>query len=133
MAPAEFEARMVEYMKLLNKELLNKELKNAGTGEQMMMHRQGSASPPTSTSPRDGGLTAMEMSRLTMWNLYNNNTLYPGVGHHPSFSPQPSHSPVPPATSPEPQREALDLGLRYTYIYFLVLNHPKGPTIYITF
>ncbi|CAL7936838.1 unnamed protein product [Xylocopa violacea] len=108
MAPSEFEARMVEYVKLLNKEL-----RSAGAGTPPpMIHRQGSASPPSSTPPRDGTFSALEMSRLTLWNMYNNNTLYPGVGHQPPMSPQASHSPVPPASSPEPQREALDLGLR---------------------
>ncbi|XP_078049117.1 retained isoform X1 [Augochlora pura] len=109
MAPSEFEARMVEYVKLLNKEL-----RSAGAGTPPpMINRQGSASPPSSTPPRDGGFSALEMSRLTLWNMYNNNnTLYPGVGHQPPLSPQASHSPVPPASSPEPQREALDLGLR---------------------
>ncbi|CAK9819617.1 Protein dead ringer [Anthophora plagiata] len=108
MAPSEFEARMVEYVKLLNKEL-----RSAGAGTPPpMIHRQGSASPPSSTPPRDSAFSALEMSRLTLWNMYNNNTLYPGVGHQPPLSPQASHSPVPPASSPEPQREALDLGLR---------------------
>ncbi|XP_076236263.1 retained [Calliopsis andreniformis] len=108
MAPSEFEARMVEYVKLLNKEL-----RSAGAGTPPpMIHRQGSASPPSSTPPRDGTFSALEMSRLTLWNMYNNNTLYPGVGHQPPLSPQASHSPVPQASSPEPQREALDLGLR---------------------
>ncbi|XP_012251012.2 protein dead ringer isoform X1 [Athalia rosae] len=108
LAPSEFEARMVEYVKLLNKEL-----RSAGAGTPPpMIHRQGSASPPSSTSPRDAALNALEMSRLTLWNMYNNNTLYPGVGHQPPLSPQPPHSPAPPTSSPEPQREALDLGLR---------------------
>lgn len=105
MAPSEFEARMVEYVKLLNKEL------RSGTPPPMG-HRPGSASPPSSTPSRDGAFSALEMSRLTLWNMYNNNTLYPGVGHQPPISPQTSHSPLPPASSPEPQREALDLGLR---------------------
>ncbi|XP_046751550.1 protein dead ringer isoform X2 [Diprion similis] len=108
LAPSEIEARMVEYVKLLHKELRNS---GAGTPPPMI-HRQGSASPPSSTSPRDAALNALEMSRLTLWNMYNNNTLYPGVGHQPPLSPPAPHSPVPPATSPEPQREALDLGLR---------------------
>ncbi|KAK2579472.1 hypothetical protein KPH14_010786 [Odynerus spinipes] len=108
LAPSEFEARMVEYVKLLNKEL-----RSAGAGTPPpMINRQGSASPPSSTPPRDGAFSALEMSRLTLWNMYNNNTLYPGVGHQPPLSPQASHSPLPPASSPEPQREALDLGLR---------------------
>nr|XP_034196672.1 AT-rich interactive domain-containing protein 3C-like isoform X2 [Osmia lignaria] len=122
MAPSEFEARMVEYVKLLNKEL-----RSAGAGTPPpMIHRQGSASPPSSTPPRDAGFSALEMSRLTLWNMYNNNTLYPGVGHQPPLSPQASHSPVPPASSPEPQREALDLGLRYV-LQFQNNKHPSSP------
>ncbi|CAD1468601.1 unnamed protein product, partial [Heterotrigona itama] len=107
MAPSEFEARMVEYVKLLNKEL-----RSAGAGTPPpIIHRQDSASPPPSTPPRDAaGFSALDVSRLTLWNIYNNNTLYPGVGHQPSMSPQPS--PIPPVSTPEPQREALDLGLR---------------------
>ncbi|GLV40612.1 retained [Carabus blaptoides fortunei] len=75
LAPSEFEARMVEYVKLLNKELRS----SAATPP-----RQGSSSPPNATSP----LNPLEMSRLTLWNLYNNN-------------------PTPPC--PEPQKEALNL------------------------
>lgn len=111
MAPAELEARMVEYVKLLNKEIRSA----GGATPPPMIHRQGSASPPSSTSPRDSVLNAIEMSRLgqmTLWNMYNNNTLYPGGGHQPPLSPQTSNSPHPQAASPEPQREALDLGLR---------------------
>ncbi|XP_060817801.1 protein dead ringer isoform X2 [Bombus pascuorum] len=108
MAPSEFEARMVEYVKLLNKEL-----RSAGGGTPPpVIHRQGSASPPPSTPPRDGAFSALEMSRLTLWNMYNNNTLYPGMAHQSPMSPQTPHSPVPAPPSPEPQREALDLGLR---------------------
>ncbi|XP_063980762.1 protein dead ringer-like isoform X5 [Diachasmimorpha longicaudata] len=104
LAAAELEARMAEYIKLFNKEF-----RTSGASTPPPIHRQGSASPPSGTPPRD---TAMaEMSRLTLWNLYNNNTLYPNM-HQPPASPQPSHSPHPQATSPEPQREALDLGLR---------------------
>ncbi|XP_043796773.1 protein dead ringer isoform X2 [Apis laboriosa] len=110
MAPSEFEARMVEYVKLLNKEL------RSGTPPPMG-HRPGSASPPSSTPSRDGAFSALEMSRLTLWNMYNNNTLYPGVGHQPPISPQTSHSPLPPASSPEPQREALDLGLSREFLF----------------
>ncbi|XP_076276234.1 retained isoform X2 [Lasioglossum baleicum] len=70
-------------------------------------HTQGSLGQP----PNAGPIPEFE-ARLTLWNMYNNNILYPGVGHQPSMSPQPSHSPLPAASSPEPQREALDLGLR---------------------
>lgn len=102
MAPAEFEARMVEYVKLLNKELRS----GGGTATPPPMNsRQDTASPPPSTPPRDAaGFSTFDVSRLTLWSIYNNNNLYPG-------SPQPS--PVPPiVATPEPQREALDLGLR---------------------
>lgn len=60
LAPNEFEARMLEYMKLLNKEIRS----SAATPP-----RQGEMSPPNATSP----LNQLEMSRMTLWNLYNNN------------------------------------------------------------
>lgn len=73
LAPSEFEARMMEYVKLLNKEIRS----SAATPP-----IQGDASPPSSTSP----MNPLEVSRMTLWNLYNNNQ--------------------PP---PEPQKEALNL------------------------
>ncbi|XP_043525817.1 protein dead ringer [Frieseomelitta varia] len=98
MAPSEFEARMVEYVKLLNKEL------RCVTGTPPpMIHRQDSTSPPLSSSPRDvAGFSTFDVTRL--WNMCNNNTMYPGH--------QPPPSPIPAISTPEPQREALDLGLR---------------------
>lgn len=105
------EARMREYVKMLNRTA------SAATPPPMMHGRQDSASPRSSTPPLDGGgLSALEIqSRLTLWNLYNNNPLYTGVPQQTPLSPQTSHSP-PPQSSPEPQREALDLGLRYINI-----------------
>jgi hypothetical protein len=90
MVPSEFEARMmVDYVKYLRKELGGSTA--AGNGSS---NRQGSSSPPPSTSPQDSAaLTALGMSRLTLWNLCNNNT-----------------SVVPPPQ--EPQREALNLEVR---------------------
>jgi len=85
MAPAEFEARMVEYMRMINKELRTSAAATSPPAVKPELH-----SPPTSTSPREA-LSALEMSRLTLWNLYNNN--------HPT-------------TTPEPQKEALDLGYK---------------------
>ncbi|XP_050514172.1 protein dead ringer-like isoform X2 [Diabrotica virgifera virgifera] len=60
LAPNEFEARMMEYVKLLNKEI---------RGSTITPPRQGEISPPNATSP----LNHLEMSRMTLWNLYNNN------------------------------------------------------------
>ncbi|KAJ8927658.1 hypothetical protein NQ314_019860 [Rhamnusium bicolor] len=60
LAPNEFEARMMEYVKLLNKEIRS----STATPP-----RQGDVSPPNATSP----LNQLEMSRMTLWNLYNNN------------------------------------------------------------
>lgn len=37
----------------------------------------GSESPPGTVSPRDAALSALEMSRLTLWSLYNNNASPP--------------------------------------------------------
>ncbi|XP_018376467.1 PREDICTED: protein dead ringer-like isoform X1 [Trachymyrmex cornetzi] len=47
-------------------------------------------------------------SGLHLWSMYSpgNNNMYPGAQ---PFSPSSSHSPLAPANSPEPQREALDL------------------------
>ena len=105
MAPAEFEARMVEYVKLLNKELRSA----SSVTPPPTNHRQDSASPPPSTPPRDAsGFGTFDVIRLGLWNIYNNNIMYPG--HQPPMSPQPS--PIPAGSTPEPQREALDLGLR---------------------
>ncbi|KAK9294434.1 hypothetical protein QLX08_010954 [Tetragonisca angustula] len=97
MAPAEFEARMVEYVKLLNKELRSA----SSVTPPPTNHRQDSASPPPSTPPRDAS----------------------GFGHQPPMSPQPS--PIPAGSTPEPQREALDLGLRSSpMVSPLRLNSP---------
>ncbi|XP_008214460.1 protein dead ringer isoform X2 [Nasonia vitripennis] len=106
MAP-EFEAHMAEYVKRLQHEMRVRR-----TSPNRLIHRQGSASPPPARSPsRDAAI--LEMSRFTLWNMYNNN-LHPGIGYPPSaVSPQnSSHSPPPQPGSPEPQKEALDLGLR---------------------
>ncbi|XP_063905877.1 protein dead ringer-like isoform X2 [Zophobas morio] len=73
LAPNEFEARMMEYVKLLNKEIRT----SAATPP-----RPGEISPPNATSP----LNPLELSRITLWNMYNNN-----------------QTPV------EPQKEALNL------------------------
>ncbi|CAH1124027.1 unnamed protein product [Ceutorhynchus assimilis] len=61
LAPSEFEARMMEYMKLLNKEM------RAST---TTPPRQGDMTPPNATSP----LTPFEVQqRMNLFNLYNNN------------------------------------------------------------
>ncbi|KDR22516.1 Protein dead ringer [Zootermopsis nevadensis] len=89
MAPSEFEARMmVDYVKFLRKELGGSTPPGNGSS-----NRQGSSSPPSSTSPHESALNALGMSRLTLWNLCNNNT-----------------SVAPP--SQEPQKEALNLEVR---------------------
>ncbi|KAL2712209.1 protein dead ringer-like isoform X1 [Vespula squamosa] len=115
LAPSEFEARMVEY-----------ELRNAGAGTPPpMINRQGGSPPPPSTSPKDTNTSNYEMSRLTLWGMYgNNNPIYSAVIHQPALSPQTSHSPLHHVSSPEPQREALDLGLRSSP----VCSSPSGPS-----
>lgn len=90
MVPSEFDARMmVDYVKYLRKEFGSSTASGNGSS-----NRQGSSSPPSSTSPQESTLNALGMSRLTLWNLCNNN----------------STSVVPP--SQEPQREALNLEVR---------------------
>lgn len=60
LAPSEFETRMLEYVKLLNKEIRS----SAGATPP----RQD-MSPPNTTSP----LNPLDVSRMALWNLYNNN------------------------------------------------------------
>ncbi|KAJ8678734.1 hypothetical protein QAD02_014521, partial [Eretmocerus hayati] len=126
----DLELRMAEYMKHLQREmgrraagsppgLLNHVAAvQAQTHQQQHLHnRQSSASPPGgggARSPppsRDAGI--FDMSRFTLWNMYNNN-LHSGLaaaGYPQSLSPRPG-SPHGQPASPEPQKEALDLGLR---------------------
>ncbi|KAK0161879.1 hypothetical protein PV327_008283 [Microctonus hyperodae] len=115
----DFDSRMVEYVKLINKELRG----GGGGGSPPpslpppppppppITSRQSGATSPSETSPRDSALSALEFSRMTLWNMYNNNGMYPNIGHHTPISPHISHSPHTRPSSPE-QREALDLGLR---------------------
>lgn len=84
LAQHDIEYRVREYMKMLQ--------------QQRELMRNGSESPPnvngpaTIMSPRDAAaLSAIDVSRLTLWSLYNNNN---------NSSPQPDL---------EPQREALNL------------------------
>ncbi|GBP13729.1 Protein dead ringer [Eumeta japonica] len=91
LAPHELEYRVREYMKLIQQ-------------QQRDFRRNGSESPPGVAgagagaggvgggvpSPREAALSALDVSRLTLWSLYNNN----------NNSPQPDL---------EPQREALNL------------------------
>ncbi|RZF40631.1 hypothetical protein LSTR_LSTR007514 [Laodelphax striatellus] len=92
--PPEFEARMVEYVKFLNKELRN----STSTPPN---HRQNS--PPG--SPHEPSFS--EMSRLSLWNLYHGGG---GSASSPPLALAPaSHSS--PAT-PEPQKEPINLEKR---------------------
>ncbi|XP_011696529.1 PREDICTED: protein dead ringer [Wasmannia auropunctata] len=63
---------------------------------------QGTSTPP----PADGFKSGFHLWN-TMYNQGNSN-IYPGMPQ-PAFSPTSSHSPLAPTSSPEPQREALDL------------------------
>ncbi|KAK0088059.1 hypothetical protein PV325_013247 [Microctonus aethiopoides] len=118
MSTVDFDSRMAEYVKLINKEL-----RGTGGGSPPpslpppppppapITNRQSGAVSPSETPPRDSALSALEFSRMTLWNMYNNNGMYPNIGHHTPISPHVSHSPHTRPSSPE-QREALDLGLR---------------------
>lgn len=96
LAPSEFEARMMEYVKLLNKEIRS----STATPP-----RQGDSSPPSATSP----LNPLEMSRMTLWNLYNNNQLQnePQKEALNLSEPLPLQPPIlrPPSVKREPERE----------------------------
>ncbi|XP_070150401.1 protein dead ringer isoform X2 [Polyergus mexicanus] len=76
--------------------------RNTITNNSIIPQQTGN-SPPTTEA-----LNAIELSKLTLWNIYNqnNNKIYSAQQSFPSST---SHSPLVPATSPEPQREALDL------------------------
>lgn len=111
LAPVEFDARVAEYVKML------KEFRTGTPGtppSHDMLHRQNNTSPTSSSSPRDGTISMQDFSRFSvMYNMYNNNNaLFPAMTGQQPTSPQRSQSPLPAAASPEPQREALDLGLR---------------------
>ncbi|KAJ8963116.1 hypothetical protein NQ318_018581 [Aromia moschata] len=69
LAPSEFEARMMEYVKLLNKEMRSSAAATPPPQQQQRPGGIGDASSPDATSP----LNQLEMSRMTLWNLYNNN------------------------------------------------------------
>ncbi|XP_050450331.1 AT-rich interactive domain-containing protein 3A-like isoform X2 [Cataglyphis hispanica] len=99
--PSNLGSNISEYMmKML------RDRSNSITNNSIIPQQTGntSISPPTTEA-----FSAIELSKLTLWNLYNqnNNKIY-SVGQQ-SFPPSTSHSPLGPATSPEPQREALDL------------------------
>ncbi|XP_050294566.1 AT-rich interactive domain-containing protein 3C-like isoform X3 [Anthonomus grandis grandis] len=67
LAPSEFEARMMEYIKLLNKTDMSSLYSRPTT---TTPPRQGDVTPPNATSP----LTPFEVQqRMNLFNLYNNN------------------------------------------------------------
>lgn len=66
MVPADIEYRMVEYVKMLNKEL-----RTSATTPPIVKQ----SSPPGSPTEGSGvSMNPLEMSRLTLWNLYNNTS-----------------------------------------------------------
>lgn len=77
LAPHELEYRVREYMKLIQQ-------------QQRDFRRNGSESPPGGNptpgvmSPRDAALSALDVSRLTLWSFYNNNNNSP----QPDLEPQ---------------------------------------------
>ena len=121
MAP-DFEVRMAEYVKQLHRGL-NTQMHHQQ--QQHPPHQQDSGSPPAqSASPNHHDNALFEMSRLTLWNSIYNNNLHPSIAaaaavanaanyNHQPMSPRPtSHSPQAHTATPEPQKEALDLGMR---------------------
>ncbi|KAL3286715.1 hypothetical protein HHI36_001210 [Cryptolaemus montrouzieri] len=60
LAPSELEARMMKYVEILNKEMRNSAVTTPPRHD---------LSPPNATSP----LNPYDISRMALWNLYNNN------------------------------------------------------------
>ncbi|XP_058804149.1 protein dead ringer isoform X2 [Phymastichus coffea] len=108
----DFEVRMAEYVKHLQREMDARRRAVVSPTSALLaqqQHRPGSTSPPTEATSREA---LLEMSRLTLWNMYNNN-MHPAINYAHNISPHDSpHSPTAQPASPEPQKEALDLGLR---------------------
>ncbi|XP_054278585.1 protein dead ringer-like [Macrosteles quadrilineatus] len=115
--PAEFEARMVEYVKLLNKELRT-------TGVTPPNHRHNS--PPT--SPPESALAAFDMSRLTLWNLYHNQGSPPEPQKEP-INLEKREDPVGPPPAKRHQPDPADepkTGLQGTHIKISSRNDGRG-------
>lgn len=98
----EMESQMLEYFKVITATAEMQRI-NAAVNSSPMINRQGSTSPLSKSSPPD-------VRGLPLWNLYNNNNIYNGFQQTP-MSPVAPNSPEQ-ESNPEPQREALDLGLR---------------------
>ncbi|XP_014602422.1 PREDICTED: protein dead ringer-like isoform X2 [Polistes canadensis] len=105
---SEFEARMAEYFRMYHRE------KFVATGSSPpIISQPGSSTPTTTTIPIPSNIQNYETLRNIQAVFGNNNTIYPAaLAHHASLSPQASQSSLQPVPSPEPQREALDLGVR---------------------
>ncbi|CAH2011772.1 unnamed protein product [Acanthoscelides obtectus] len=96
LAPSEFEARMMEYVKLLNKEMRSTTADFTGGGcgtPPPIIRAGGEMSPPTIRRLHPS--SSSRMSRMTLWNLYSNN-------NHPV---QPTAN----ASAVEPQKEPINL------------------------
>lgn len=78
---------------------------------QAAAHHAATGSPPSKSPNQEAAL--FDMSRLSLWNSLYNNNMHPALGYAHLSPPQGIHSPMPQLASPEePQKEALDLGLR---------------------
>lgn len=121
----EMESHMLEYFKMMNADAIQR-INAAAVNSSPTINRHGSTSPSSKTSPREGSFAASDMrASFPLWNLYNNNNIYPSLQQTP-VSPQAPNSPTVQAASPEPQREALDLGLRTSPISSTVNRPPSS-------
>uniref|UniRef100_A0A1B6DEC3 ARID domain-containing protein n=1 Tax=Clastoptera arizonana TaxID=38151 RepID=A0A1B6DEC3_9HEMI len=111
---SQFEARMVEYVKMLNKEL--------GTSVATPpMHRP--SSPPS--SPQESPLNSFDMSRLTLWNLYHNQPSPPEPQKEP-INLEKREEPVGPPPAKRHLREAEDIKTSGTHIKISSRNDGRG-------
>ncbi|XP_074032588.1 retained isoform X3 [Leptinotarsa decemlineata] len=81
LAPSDVESRVKEYMKLFQQ-------KDVAPAIPTMPSRPGDVSPPNNTSV----LNNLEMTRITLWNLYNNNHHH--NNHHQNNPVEPQKEPI---------------------------------------
>jgi hypothetical protein len=105
--PHEFEQRMLDYIKLFQAPKdIKRELDRRSLGFADSHHLSSLAGPQSPDNPRDA-LTALEMSRMAIWSMYQNasppnqqHTSPPEVQREALNLQRESPSPIPPTQSP---------------------------------